>query len=671
MLISYLRSSSYNNWDFCAAQYFMTYVLGITKPAPKSADKGTVVHKVMECLALLNQSYKKFGKYEIVDDNIGTLSFSEADWNKGTKLSVLDVANINSSRSNPYTYKSKCNVEYGMVRTGVDVIEHIFNLSYNYYSSRSPVKWNNTDRTDCLNWTWIPLEYKGGILDPRKLNILEAEQHFDFHLGPFGIKGTIDLLTQPSDDSIEIVDWKGLPLDTKIPTINGWSTMGELEEGDIIFDKDGNQTTIIGKSQVKYKDCYRLTFDDNTQVTCDDEHLWLLNDLSTVKVTNLKYNDKIDVTKPVSYNYKELPIDPYVLGVWLGDGRSRNGEISNNDSFIFDEIRRRGYRVGKNIASSSTKTPCEQRTVFGLRGKLRKLGLLNNKNIPSIYLEASISQRLDLLRGLMDSDGNVNSCRKQAVFTSCNKTLSDNVKSILLSLGQRPNQAFIKRFIYNKDVFVYPISFRPLNINPFLLPRKSNKIGDWGVGQSSYRVIKRIEKLPTKKYTQCIMVDSPSHTYLCTENYIPTHNTGQRKNWATGQRKDFKALSKDFQLMLYAYATRKLYPNIPNVSVTIFFIRDGGPFTVHFDDEKIEEVYNLLLKRYEEISACELPPMCDPTQQDVKCQKFCEFYQMKGDNGDNFCKFIHEEIKTHGIEYVTEKHKNKTHSTTKYKAPGE
>jgi hypothetical protein len=501
MDIDYIRSSSYNNWDFCQMQYYLTYVLGIQKPTPKSADKGTVVHKVMESLALLNKNKKLFGKYAFSDDVCGNLEFSDDEWNKETRLSNTEVIIINNERSNPYTYKSSCKIQYPSTRVGVDVIKTLFDLSYNYYSSRSPVKWNETDRKDCWNWTWIPLEYKDGIFDPRKLNIVDAEPHFDLDVGQFSIKGTIDLVTSPNDESIEIVDWKGLPIDTKIPTPNGWSTMGDLKVGDFVFDKDGNTTKVLGKSQVKYNNCYEIILNDSSSVVCDDEHLWLLRDGSVVPITELKTEDEIDVARP-----------------------------------------------------------------------------------PVIKVE--------------------------------------------------------------------------LNVNP-------------NVYSGSYRTIKSINLLSEKRYTQCIMVDSPSSTYLCTDNMIPTHNTGQRKNWATGKRKDYSALCTDFQLMLYFYAAKRLYPQYKYFSVTIFFIRDGGPFTVSFDDEHVSVVEEKLNARYKEILNSSQPMMCDPTQNDVKCEKFCEFFKMKGDDGTNLCRFLHDKIATEGIDAVTEKYKRESHSTKNYKAPGE
>src|SRR5690606_32585400 len=119
-----------------------------------------------------------------------------------------------------------------------------------------------------------------------------------------------------------------LPIDTLIPTTSGWKTMSKLTTEDILFDIDGNTTNIIQKSKAQYKDCYKIEFDDKTEVICDCDHLWLLDNQKTVQVTNLNINDKINLPKPINIDSINLPIDPYILGIWLGDGRNRSAEIT-------------------------------------------------------------------------------------------------------------------------------------------------------------------------------------------------------------------------------------------------------------------------------------------------------------------------------------------------------
>ena len=678
-------------------QYYMNYVLGLPRSSAKKADQGTIVHKVMEVLAQCKKTMQhgKFIKsyntdaewWEFNDEHIGVVAWTTEGFLKPYVLSNSEIDAINKTRINKQVYKHDAKIPYGTIHYGVDMVEDIFERAYEYYSKDD---WKPVDKKDCRNWTWMATEYKDGMFDPRRRTIVEAEPHFDFIIdkpwaqynwklpngkeisGKLGIKGTIDLITAHPGGIIEIVDWKGLPLDTPIPTPRGWTTMGKLEKGDIVFDESGKPTEVVGKSEVKNKPCYKITFDDTSTAICDNEHLWKLSTGFTYPITKLKIGDKINLAKPLKLPKQDLPIDPYVLGVWLGDGRKRNGEISCNDPPIIDEIIARGYELGKDISS---KNNCPQHTIIGLRTQLRKLDLLNNKHIPQIYLRASYKQRLDLLRGLMDSDGNVNPVRKQCVFTNCNKRLSEDTKELLLSLGQRPLISHVLNTQFDKDIDVYPVSFRPIDINPFLLSRKSKAIKEkWEYGYSNYRKIINIETVPSQP-TQCIMVNSQTNTYLCTKNMIPTHNTGQRKDWGEKNEKKsektYAKLCQDFQLMLYYYAARKLYPDVKQIMVSIMFVRHGGPFTICMDDGVIREVEDRLCSRFQEIAACQLPAMQDATQRDFRCTRICDYYKMVAPNGDNMCKFIHEQIQKMGIDEVTNKYTQEGFSVGTYQAPGE
>lgn len=690
MIITYIRSSSaFGQWGYCQNSYFLDYVLGYKFPANLKADLGTVVHKVYEVLASIKKEIQinKSANF-VIDEQLGKIHFNVEDLLKERKLTESEIIKINSSRVNKNIYKWNCNIKSGHKRYGEDLVNNIFELSFAYYIGKRD-DWKPVDKRDALNWTWMGLDYKNGEFDPRKREVVDTETHFDFEIdkpwarfeyidsngeplvGNLRCKGTIDFSTR-INGGLEIIDWKGLPLDTKIPTPNGWTTMSNIKVGDFVFDDSGKQTKVIGKSKIKTKNCYKIYFDDTTTVICDDEHLWKLNNGSVVATLNLKNGDKISVSKPLEIMEQQLPIDPYVLGVWLGDGRNKNSEISSQDHSIYKEIKNRGYKVGKNINKNGT---CPSRTIFELKKELLVLNLLNNKHIPKIYLRSSYQQRLDLLRGLMDTDGNVNRCRKQAVFTTCNQQLSNDVKELLLSLGQRPNQSFIKRktnFSNNKEINVYPLHFRPIDINPFLLKRKAKNISNkWSCGLSNRRLIQKIEYIGQKQ-TQCIMVDSDNHTYLCTENMIPTHNTGQRKNWATGQEKTYEKLCEDEQLMFYYYALRKIYPKEKNFILTIFFIRDGGPFSICFDDSHIEIMENKIQKRFEEIKNSRYPRLLDPTQKDFRCEKLCPFYKNKFHKNDdhNMCRTIHNVVRKHGIEYAINEFTNPNHNISHYNAPG-
>lgn len=377
------------------------------------------------------------------------------------------------------------------------------------------------------------------------------------------------------------VDWKGLPLGTPLPTPRGWTTMVEVCKGDQVIGGDGLPCKVIGKSQVSTRECFRIEFDDKTVVECDDVHLWKLLDGSVVPVTQLKLRQKMPIAKPVLLPHvTDLPIDPYVLGIWLADGKHSTGEVTKSDSFIWDEIERRGYELGKT--QGVHRGACRGHTIRGIKGLLRKLSMPHNKHIPPVYLRASFTQRLDLLRGLMDGDGNANPTRKQAVFTTCSKRLSDDVKQLLQSLGQRVNQATTTQKGFGLTVKAYPLAFRPQGLNPFLLSRKAKRIDPaWGVGNSNYRCITRIEPIGVQQ-TQCIAVDSADHTYLCTKDFLVTHNTGKRKP-------DSKQL-KIFALLIFAH-----YPEVERVNTAFVWLQTGKVDTERFHRKDIPVLWQDIL----------------------------------------------------------------------------
>jgi hypothetical protein len=153
---------------------------------------------------------------------------------------------------------------------------------------------------------------------------------------------------------------------------------------------------------------------------------------------------------------------------------------------------------------------------------------------------------------------------------------------------------------------------------------------------------------------------------------IIDYKTGQRKNWAKGYVKDYKHFENDPQLTLYYYAARKLFPEIESIGLTIFWIRDGGPFSLCFDDEYITRAEKLLARQFNEIKRCSKPRLCDPTQKSFKCEKLCHFYKTSFKEGEeNICRTIEKSIKEVGLEKTVELYTKIGHSISRYKPPGE
>ena len=268
--------------------------------------------------------------------------------------------------------------------------------------------------------------------------------------GIFKIAGQIDLLVKDGND-IYIFDYKGLPLDTPILSTNGWTSIKEIKEGDTIFDKDGNSTKVLHKSKVHFNPCYKITFDNGETIVADHEHRWLIN----FKRPNKGYKERVMTTeeladwlnkkprtsynipkilnaKPLNLPDKNLPIDPYVLGCWLGDGSKSCGVITNIDSNLWDEISSRGYTYGHDL---SDETHTEMRTIFGIRKQLNSMGLIGHKFIPDMYLTASYQQRLDLLRGFMDTDGYYHTSRKRFVMGTTQEWQAKDLVKLVSTLG--------------------------------------------------------------------------------------------------------------------------------------------------------------------------------------------------------------------------------------------
>lgn len=193
MIVTYVRSSSYNNYAYCEMQYFLTYVLGYQSLSGKKADLGTITHKVMEMLAKFKkklQDNPKARKIEVLDDALGTMS---------TTKSLL--------------YKDA-------------IINQLLNASFDYYTQRSSHNsFTKYDKQTCLDMCWAALNFNNGQFDPRNRNIVAAEPHFDIPIeedwakyeyeidgkkikGQLAIKGTIDLVTESEPGIIEVVDWK-------------------------------------------------------------------------------------------------------------------------------------------------------------------------------------------------------------------------------------------------------------------------------------------------------------------------------------------------------------------------------------------------------------------------------------------------------------------------------
>ena len=256
----------------------------------------------------------------------------------------------------------------------------------------------------------------------------------------------VNLIGATLDDARDVmIEGEALAIDTPLPTPDGWKTMGCLKVGDRVFDERGKITKIDWVSPVvNHRKCYRVKFSDGTSIIADEDHKWFTHTRSarqymkagaiytTKQIADTLTKDgwnnhAIKLPCAVNYPRKKLPIDPYVLGAWLGDGRSRSGDFTSGTDEIPDMIRSKGYEVRKHAQKYGYR-------ICGIDPELKKLGVVGNKHIPLMYLMASTEQRLDLLRGLMDTDGYV-SARGQCAFDGNNRRLVECVRELVRSLG--------------------------------------------------------------------------------------------------------------------------------------------------------------------------------------------------------------------------------------------
>ena len=363
------------------------------------------------------------------------------------------------------------------------------------------------------------------------------------------------------------------PYSELVATPNGFTTMGSLQVGDEVMNPDGKPTKVVEIFEQGYKDVYQLELADGRTVRCGADHLWEVicannhfkhkvvttHDLMTLGLFNHAtvngkrynvYKYYLPAIQPVQYSEKEQKIHPYVLGALLGDGAltKRTPKISSMDKPILDRLQE---LLGDGFEFKyDPTTTCEYRIIdkerflhkdefkngqYGVNRLHRWLEDLNlcvgceYKYIPDQYKFGSVEQRIELVKGLMDTDGYI-SKDGSMVFSNTSKQLIDDFVEVIRSLGLlctvvRKDPA--SGGVYNgRAIFGTKFSYNVyIKGNPdiFYLPRKRNRIR-FDRKFSNKVAIVDIKWLGEQEQQRCIMVDNPNHLYL-TRDYIPTHNS--------------------------------------------------------------------------------------------------------------------------------------------------
>lgn len=367
---------------------------------------------------------------------------------------------------------------------------------------------------------------------------------------------------------------KALALDTPIPTPTGWARMGDLSIGDEVIGEDGKPARITMESPVYLNhDCYEVAFSNGENIIADAGHRWLTTarvdnvgagvgqgvktagTLTRVRTTQEIFetqtygtrgdrNHSIAMPAAMEGEHRALPLDPYVLGAWLGDGRSDFASISvsaEDAPYLADQMMHAGFassiKQDRTCQTLTIRPAIEQRFAAGcgrrstITSRFASLGVIDNKHIPPAYLRASYAQRLALLQGLMDTDGTIDKAGRGLSFTTTSPALRDGMSELLATFG-------IKHSVKEKDAVCngrrlgtsfWSIQFFTTRdaLPAFRLPRKLARMKEEASTvrrRSSTVQIASVTKVPSVP-VKCIGVDNASHLFLAGRTMIPTHNT--------------------------------------------------------------------------------------------------------------------------------------------------
>ncbi|NEA55444.1 phosphate starvation-inducible protein PhoH [Streptomyces sp. SID13666] len=359
------------------------------------------------------------------------------------------------------------------------------------------------------------------------------------------------------------------PVFTKVLTPSGFRPIGELAVGDLVVGSNGEPTPVLGVYPQGKKQIYRLTAQDGAWTLCCGDHLWTVRTASdrrrdkpwrvletkemigNLRAAHARRYELPLLSQPVCFPERAVPMNPYALGLLLGDGcltGSTTPSFATNDPELVSALEAAlpgtdvRWKDRVNYTLSRVRAPGDVVTLENpVTGALRVLDLLGNRSgskfVPDDYLHNSADVRLALLQGLLDSDGGPvaqagRTCRIQ--YTTTSILLRDDVIALVQSLGgvaytrrraaegRTPGKANGRDVLHRRDAHIVDIRL-PEGIDPFRLTRKLEKYRAAGGGGRPMRFIDSIEPAGYEEAV-CIQVAAADSLYV-TENYLLTHNT--------------------------------------------------------------------------------------------------------------------------------------------------
>ena len=376
---------------------------------------------------------------------------------------------------------------------------------------------------------------------------------------------------------------KALAVDTPILTPTGYVNLGNLGIGDTVYGPDGKPTTITFITDTMYDhECYAVEFNHGETIIADKDHLWNVivggveRTLTTAELIEKRktYTKTICIKSadPIEFTKQDLEVDPYIFGLWLGDGGTVDSRITcHKDDFVEykEKFKLSKYTLSEHRIDARSVTTGNF-TLYKLVTDLKKTAAWGNKHLPENYIFNSIENRLELLRGLMDSDGYC-TAEGYCSFSQSNLHFIEQVRVLLSTLG-------IKSTLSSKETgykINYNLTFSTSRFEIFYLKRKSIRqkeiLNHPKLTRLYFKDITPVTSVPVR----CLQVDNDSHLFLAGKTLIPTHNT----TVASGYLLWYAMFVEDSTILITSnkydgaqeimHRVRYAYENIPD------HIRDG------------------------------------------------------------------------------------------------